>query len=120
MEKPGRAGGNDISLLSPDHHAWFFVCKRGSACPPTGWRKDWCSAWHLASVLGTWSEGKDAQTETASPQEGPAGARVCGALGPAAQRGPYLNSGHHSSGDPRLATHPGSFSCRIKGAVRYT
>lgn len=27
----------------------------------------------------------------------------------------YLNPGHHGSGDPRLATHPGGFSCGMKG-----
>lgn len=83
------------------------------------------------AVPGTWrvlcergvkgrTHGQRQPCQPASPQEGPAGACVCGALGPAAQRGSYLNSGHHSSGDPRLATHPGGFSCRIKGAVRYT
>lgn len=47
--------------------------------------------------------------------------RVCAhrAWGPAAARGPYLDSGHHSSGDPRLTAHPGGFSCRVKRAVKY-
>lgn len=59
----------------------FLICKWGSACPPQGWRKDWCSAWHLASALGTQREGRDARTETAPPARQPAGrasqASVC-------------------------------------------
>lgn len=58
-----------------------------------------------------WSVGKDGHGQDKVAQQHQAS--TC-----AWPQRTHLDSGHHSSGDPRLTTHPGSFSCKTEGGSR--